>query len=425
MAASGGPTSPGVPTPAAPGTPSNGPVPPGSSGRPGSSRRSAILIPVVAIVVVVAIVAGLILTGILPLSSTPGTSAPQSFSASRQAAQTAADGAAGGPWNLLLVTGFASLGTFNSTPANVTGLAGALSGTTCTFAASGMPTAKLTATAVGNVSQGAAGIWLFLFSNHSGATLLVASSAGSTTVVGTVSGSGCDLAAAGFTSIPAGGLIDSSTASATADSSGGYGFLALHPEANATWVLLGGFTTGGISIGPVWLVEYLTCSLSGPGPASGAAFEAILSASSGTVLLARSMSINCPSAAGSTTSIGQMLALGPPTESAVGSQFWYNWTILAAAGGLTWSDTILKLTTPAGGTVAVPTGSTFTVVSLSGSVVATFDLATSAWSGQSDTVITSTETLDLAITENLAGMNDDLQVQGTGAFSGAVVEAIP
>jgi hypothetical protein len=376
-----------------------------------------------AVAIVVVVIVALAAAGILPFSGNSASSPnPQSFAAGSGAAQNATDAAAGGPWTLLIVLGVATHSTYSGSAGNVTGLAGELAGSPCSY--TGTNATVPSAPPVDNVTQGAAGMWVYLYTNASGATLVVAVVGSSATVVGTLSGGACDLASSGFTPIPSTGIIDSTTASAAAGSAGGYAFLSANPSANATFLLLGGYSEGIASVGPVWAVEYLACALSGSGPASAPSFLALISATTGGVLLSQTTTVTCPSTSASTP-LGTVLALGGPAEAVQGTSHWYNFSVEAAAGGLTWGNLNFGVESPTGTEVSLPAGSTMTVLSLAGASVATFSFATDAWAGGSTGSVTTQDTLDLSTSASLGGLDDVLTVEAVGGFSGTLSVAIP
>jgi hypothetical protein len=378
------------------------------------------------VVAIVVVILAFALTGVIPLVAHSSGSSPQSFSTSRGPAQTAASGVAGGPWSLLLVVGVATHSTYSGSAGNITGLAGSLSQSQCTYTGPGGTSPTLpTSPAVGNVSQGSAGLWAYLFTNTTGATLIVSVTGSSATVVGTLTGSACDLASAGFLAIPSTGIIDSTTASADAAAAGGYGFLAANPTANATFLLVGGYATASSNLGALWIVQYLSCSLSGPGPAEAPAFVALVSATGGGVIDSDTSTATCPSTSGSGTPLTSALALATPSEAQTGPDSWANFTVDAAAGGLTWSDLTFTIQSPTAGEISLPAGSTLAVLSITGSSVASFNFATQSWTGQSTGPITSSETLSLETSGDLFGMGYVLVVDGGGGFTGSLSATIP
>ena len=371
---------------------------------------------IAAVVIVVLLVLVLALTGVLSPGSSGSSAA--SFAGSRGSAQSVANGAAGGPWTLLLAVGIATQGTYTGSASNVTGIAGSVSGSQCTYTPAPGAPSSLSAPGVGNVSLGNAGAWLYLYTNTTGSVLLVTVTGGAATLLGTIAGSSCDLASSGFTAIPSSGIIDSTTASADAGAAGGYAFLSAHPTANATFALIGGYSILGTSIGATWVVEYLSCALSGPGPASAPSFLAVLSATTGDVLEARASTVTCPSTS-SNPPLSSVLALSYPSEAATGSHYWYNFSVEAAGGGLIWADTSFTVQTPGGQTVSLPTANA-TVLGITGNTVATFSFASGLWVGSSasNTGVTSADVISIESSVGLS--SDSFVVQGSGGYSGQI-----
>jgi hypothetical protein len=404
-----------------------GPPPPGPPyAAPASPpRRSPMVWAAVGVVVVViVIVLALVLSGALSPSG-GSSSSPRSFSSSRGAAQSTADGSSGGPWTLLLALGFATSSTYSGNVSNLTSVAGSVSGTQCTFSPSpGAPT-SLQSGGVGNVSQGVAGTWLYLYTNSTGAVLLVGTIGGSTSAIGTLTGAGCNLASSGLLPIPSTGIVDSTTAASAAASAGGSTFLAAHPQANATFILTGGITIGGTTIGPSWLVEYLACSLSGSGPATAPLFEAVISATSGGLLEAQTTTATCPSSSGGQP-LGSALSVAPPSESSKGANTWYNFSVQSAAGGLTLGDLRLQVQTPSGTPVTATGAWTFDVLGLTGTVLASYSMTANAWTMGATTAVSSQETFCLDAVGSYSTLSGDvLVISGTGSFQGTVSVAIP
>ncbi|HXQ49002.1 MAG TPA: hypothetical protein VN842_04405 [Thermoplasmata archaeon] len=375
---------------------------------------------VLAVVVVIVVAVTLAFTGVIPLHGSASPSGTQTFSGSRATAQSAADGASGGPWSLLLVVGIATQSAYSGSASNLTEVAGSVTGSQCTFSgASGTP-APLQAPGVGNVSQGLAGAWVYMYTNSSGSVLLVSVISGSATVLGTISGAGCNLGSSGLATIPSSGIIDSTTATADAGAAGGWAFLAAHPQANATLLLIGGYSVLGTSIGATWAVEYLTCALSGAGPVSAPAFLAILSATNGGVIQSQATTVTCPSTSGNPP-LSSSLALGTPAEAASGTSHWYNFTIEGASSGITWAETTLSIQS-GGQTLATPSA-VAKVISLTGQTLATYTFSSNTWSGLGVGTISSAEVLSLESPSELSG--DTLVVEAAGSYAGTLPVNIP
>lgn len=387
-----------------------------------TGRSRAVWAGVSAAVVVVVLVLAILGAGLWPANGPAGTPTPGAYEGTRGSAQSVADGAPGGPWTLYVAVGVAARGTGSEAVANVSQAISALGRSTCFFTPAA--SSSLVVPGVGNVSSGVASAWVYFFSNVSGSILLVSVVNAAATLEGTLSGSGCSFASTGVSPIPSSGLIDSTTASADAGGAGGWAFLANHPQSNATFVLIGGVTSGGVSSGPTWVVGFDSCARSGRGPTTAPSFLALISATTGSVLLAQTTTVPCPTTGtpGPTpVSLSSALALGTPAEAQRGANYWYNFSVQAASQGVTWANTSLSVY--ASGHPVSLASATGAVISLTGTTLATFGFATSSWSGASTGLVSSSEVLSVECGSSLSG--DSLTVQGVGSFTGPVVIQIP
>lgn len=398
---------------------------PPADGPPARRPRALWAGALAAVVVVVLLVVVLVGSGIWPLGSRSGSSEPGTYSRSVGPAQSTADAAPGGPWTLYIAVGVASPAAVSESIANASAVTSSFGTSPCAYTPSAGTTSTLATPSVGNVSSGVASAWVFFFSNVTGGVLLVSVIAGTAAVDGTLSGSGCSLTSAGLSPLDAPDLIDSTAASADAGAAGGWDFLAAHPDANATLVLVGGLTQGGASYGPLWLVGYDACPQSEPGPATAPIFLALISATDGSVIESQTTTATCPSASGPsgphTTPLSSALGFGSPGEAVRGSEYWYNFSVQLADGTVTWANTSLSVDSN-GLPLSLPSA-TATVLSLTGTGLASFDLGTGQWSGASPQSISSQETLSLECSTSLSG--DTLVLQGLGAYSGSLAVGIP
>lgn len=410
-----------VPTPPAAPPIATAPVPvPPAPAAPAPRPSRTVLAVVAVVVVVVVIVLAVLLTGVLTPSKGSGSAA--TFSSTRGSAQGTANGASGGPWTLVASAGLAARSSFSENTSGAAQLAGASGQGQCNITPASGLSSSITLPSVANVSSGDAGGWLYIFTSASGGTLLVSVIGGASQVVATASG--CASTFGSFAPIPASGLIDSTTAAGDAASAGGYAFLQANPQANATYVLIGGVTVLGFSSGPVWTVIYSDCDYSGAGAASAPAFEVLLSADTGSVTLARATTSSCPSSTGATGLAGA-ISLGAPTEAMAGPNYWLNFSIQASSGGLAWSDLQLSIQSSSLSTVHLPASSSARVESITGSTLALFSWATSSWVSGGSTGVTSSQVLSIETTQSLSGAGDSLLLTGVGSFSGTESTSIP
>lgn len=123
------------------------------------------------------------------------------------------------------------------------------------------------------------------------------------------------------------------------------------------------------------------------------------------------------------TPLGTAFAMSPAAESSKGVNFWYNFSVQAASGGLTWSNLAFQFQSSSGQiiTVASPT---ITVIGLTGANVATYTAGTGAWTNGATTVSTTQE-LIVQTTTNMQSAGDVMISLGSGSFSGSVTTTIP
>jgi flagellin-like protein len=137
--------------------------------------------------------------------------------------------------------------------------------------------------------------------------------------------------------------------------------------------------------------------------------------------------------------LGTALAIGTANEASVGTTYWYNFTIESAGAGITWSSVQLTVTGSGGSVVALgapAAGTIWAVYPITGATSATGagGLVTATtpqetgWTngvGSGATGISSTQTLVIRTTTNLAGTGAELNALGTGSFAGTIHANIP
>lgn len=126
--------------------------------------------------------------------------------------------------------------------------------------------------------------------------------------------------------------------------------------------------------------------------------------------------------------IGTSLAIGTANEAAKGTNFWYNFTIESAGSSIQWSNVQLQISNTAGIVTAGITS--YTVLSISNAVIVSSNGATeTAWTngaaGTSATLISSTQTVSVLTTVNLASSGAQLNALGVGSFAGTTHANIP
>jgi flagellin-like protein len=121
------------------------------------------------------------------------------------------------------------------------------------------------------------------------------------------------------------------------------------------------------------------------------------------------------------TPLGTSLALNKPFEAAKGTNFWYNFTVQSAGGGLILNNLNFQVQTATGGIVTLA-GATLTVLTLTGASAGVYNLATGLWTSGGPTVVSSSMTIVLDATATLSG--DNLITIGSGSFQGSITTAI-
>ncbi len=252
-------------------------------------RTWPILVGVVAAIVVVGVVA-VTLAG--SGNSTNGT-AP-TYSSAARAANDAAGGVPGGPWDLVVAAGL-NLATATTAAANAT------VGSGCSYTSPGggpASTSMFVPRYGGSFSSGGSPWWgMIYFQPSSHDVLLVAVVNGSAQPVLIASGT-CTTTFENYTLIPS-HVVDSSTAASVVWNTGGSTFLSTHSNLtfNRAVGLLGGGKQCVVTTGPCWLVEYTPCNpISQSNPTGNVpVFYAVVSGTTGSVIAALPSTSTCAS----------------------------------------------------------------------------------------------------------------------------------
>ncbi|MCI4337367.1 MAG: type IV pilin [Thermoplasmata archaeon] len=125
------------------------------------------------------------------------------------------------------------------------------------------------------------------------------------------------------------------------------------------------------------------------------------------------------------TPLGTALAMSPANEQQAGANFWYNFSIASASGGLTLSNLAFQVQTSTGGIVTLAGGPTVTVIGLTGSTVGTYTIATATWASGGSTAVSNQMQISIKTSSNLESQGDTLVVLGGGSFSGSISVNIP
>ncbi len=124
------------------------------------------------------------------------------------------------------------------------------------------------------------------------------------------------------------------------------------------------------------------------------------------------------------TPLGSALAVGSASEGVNGSANTFTFAVVSASGGLTLNNLQFQVQNPSGGVVSL-TGPTLIVTGLTGSGVASYNMATGQWSAGGTLSVSNAMHFVLQTTSSLSGKGYTLVVLGSGSFSGQVAAAIP
>ncbi len=249
---------------------------------------------------IIAVVAALALGGVFtPAKSSVGSTPTYSQAVSQ--ANGVASGVSGGSWDLVLgagimTTAIASENLGSSKDCNITYSPGVTGTVTIPAAPS-------------ELTNGRASGWIFLYRNAAEEYLIVTVTNGQASEFGTIAPKQACATVFNYFSVVPSNVIDSS---AVASDVAGYAgaFLTAHPNANASYALIGGASVFGlVNFGPEWRVNYTACPFNAAVGTTGPAFNATLNATTGAVMFEQSLpSVHCSSS----SSIG-LVKGGPPS----------------------------------------------------------------------------------------------------------------
>ena len=124
------------------------------------------------------------------------------------------------------------------------------------------------------------------------------------------------------------------------------------------------------------------------------------------------------------TPIGTALALGTPVPATNKWAHWYNATVASAGGGITMGATNWQFKTPSGSIVSPAANWTLNVLSITATVVGTYNLATGVWTLGGTTPLTSQMQV-VIYSGSVALDGDNAIISGSGSYSGAISVSIP
>lgn len=241
------------------------------------------------VVAVVVIVAALALGGVFSPSKSSTPTDP-TYSQAVAQANGVASGTSGGSWDLVLGAGIM---TTSIASENI----GSSNGCNITFFQGETGTLTIPA-APSELTNGQASGWLFLYRDAAETYLAISVLNGQASAIGTIATKQTCTSIFNYLNVVPSNVIDSS---AVASDVAGYAgaFLAAHPDANATFTLIGGLSVFGIVRGPEWAVNYTSCPVNAASGATGGSFNATLNATTGAIMFQQSQSsFECKSGTG-------------------------------------------------------------------------------------------------------------------------------
>jgi hypothetical protein len=421
-----------------PAAPSGAKVPPSpsSTGRPTGTSRG-LLVVVVAVVVVAAAFLGAVASGWLSSStSSSGTSAPTSYASAESIASGTAAQVYPGPWSLYAVIGADDRQAYTNS---------SFGGSSGCRVTGGTDVLSIPAT-TGNYSSGDLSAWIFAYvSTTNDAQLAIEVTGTHATELGVASGASCGSPLSALLPVPTGVLDSTQVAKILLGDSEVEAFLHNYTSANATYTLL---NPRGGNVGASWGVEYTVCGLNvlgvpqSPSGTRGGIVQATVNATTGVISsVAYQASFPCAGSGSGPTEIplGTAFAAGNPVRSVcpTGDTYAlegctagdYTYTLTVETSTLNLSSVLFEVTTSNGGVYSISTEGGFSIVNISGLVVAQSSPSTelamlAPWStynppASSGTPLTSLDTIEIDMgTANPAG--DDLYfiAAGTGNYSG-------
>jgi len=276
-----------------------------------SDRRRRVWAAVGIVVAAVLVLAALYATGLFPAHGSTGSTPPgpdETFDQASPAGVGAASVFPGGPWLAFLGAAVAIPSPTFISGTNVSQLIEAIN-CTITWAGAADPSIYIPSTSPG-AATGHAAFWIFGLRNTTGAIAVTLVSDGTGTALFLATGASCQNA--GSHANPIDGAVDSPTAVAAANASGGSAYLVAHPNATRGWAVFGGVQVGPLASGPTWGVGYTTCVLPATVGQNGTEFNATVNALTGIVSAHTEGSVNC-----ALSTVAPVSLLAPNASSSV------------------------------------------------------------------------------------------------------------
>jgi len=388
------------------------------------------------------VVIALLLSGVIPGFHLGGnSSSPSGPTTEQSAASTAtsfAGGVSGAPWSLKFAGGTDSI---YGESTNVSSFSNA----TCPL--HGSTTSKVTDPGYnGTYSTGLADVWEFVFTSAAGAQLIIVVQNGAAVEAGQTTGPGC--VPGGLTTL-SGNLIDSSAAAQAAlGTANGAKYASTVVHSNASYYLEEPFVGYLKTNAPIWWMLFSGCS-----GENSTAYEAVVYATNGTIWSSQYTSPTpSPSCGGKLhPPLGSALALGnarglscptgsgvPPGDSNGCTAGDWEYTVVVESSTVTLDILELEVTEPGGGAFAATGSASFTILNVTGGVIASYVVGpgsltmTSTWqtylAGDSgSTPLTSVDTVvvDMGQTGPTTGQNLVLVGSASSSYSGTISFSLP
>ncbi len=403
--------------------------------RSGSRRRNW-LIAAGTLVVVVGVVVGLTLTGVVPLlpdhGSTPNGALAEPYSNAVAAANRLAASTAGGPWNLSIAEAADLTTAYTASPP---------SGCTVSNGPNSAPIGAYR----GNYSTGAFATWYFVYRNFAATVDLLINVVNDTTVAaGTITATTTCQYPFDTEPLRTGGasIMDSDRIAADADATPSFAsYLHTHSFSNVSIAL-----SASIRVPTIWYLSYTTCNpvdLESGNPQNGTRVTALFNATSGVEISNSSYPSDYPCDGigtpppvpiGTAFAVGALvLATCPYGDSyaengCAAEHYYYSLTIEMST--VTFDSVEFEVLTPGGLVLTTAEANGFSILNVTGAVVAqsspsTTMAMTSSFGFPVATVFPATALstqcsirIDIG-TVDPTGQDYALVVLGTGDYSGS------
>jgi hypothetical protein len=341
----------------------------------------------------------------------------------------------GGGWTIVEAVGVSSRVAIASPPINATSFSGLGGCSGATLVANG--TVLTLPPFAGSLSSGESNAWAFSAYNKTSLLEVIVLN-GTVTPLFDLSCTGFGVYSSFLGSLA--GVIDSSQASSAAFSAGGAQFVAQHPTVTEYMALLPHVSLLGNQPAD-WNIILQACNVTEAGTIVPT-FNVTVDAANGTVTAQGDLAEPCAApgvfgvglpvggtgGSGGGTTLASSLSIASSGAAQAGPNYYENFSVGAAANGVSWNDLQLEVLGPNGALessvvafrVFAP-GASLPELSSGGPV------ESYAWQGTGNGAapIQPLSTLEVVSTSSLAGLGATPQVVGDSAYSGQLSAAIP